>query len=162
MGESTAIVHAILTIVGVILASIFAAYVIGRMGYVNSVLSNVINSKLEELQTNIKIVAGFYNQTQGEYVIYVKNVGGIEISETDLYNRSEVYIGPYNGYPRMFLISNVTSSTTASIVDLDGNKVWSPGETIVIKVPYNTTGLGAVEVKVVLPSGAYAEEVLPG
>ncbi len=162
MGESTAIVHAILTIVGVIMASIFAAYVISRMGYVNSVLSNVLNNKLEELQTNIKIVAGFYNQTQGEYVIYVKNVGSVEISEKSLYNRSEVYIGPYNGYPRMYVISNVASSSTATIDDLDGDNIWSPGETLVIYVPYNATGLTAVEVKVVLPSGASAEEVLPG
>ncbi len=162
MGESTAIVHAILTIVGVIMASIFAAYIISRMGYVNSVLSNVLNNKLQELQTNIKIITGFYNASSGYYVIYVKNVGSTEISERDLYNRSEVYIGPYNGYPKMYLISNVASSKTATLVDLNNDGVWSPGETIILKVPYNATGINAVEVKVVLPSGSYAEEVLPG
>lgn len=162
MGESTSMVHAILTITGIILASIFAAYVLGRMGYVNSVMSGVLNNKLQEIQTNIKIITGFYNQSESKYVIYVKNVGTLDIPESQLFNKTEIYVGNYDTYTNMYLLSNVTSPNTASLLDIDDDMVWETGETVVIKLPFSSQPTEPVRVKIVLPSGAYAEEVLPG
>lgn len=162
MGESTSMVHAILTITGIILASVFAAYVLGRMGYVNSVLSGVLNNKLQEIQTNIKIITGFYNQSEGKYVIYVKNVGSLDIPEEQLYNRTEIYVGTYDTYNNMFVLSNVSSTTSASLLDLTNDTTWETGETVVIKIPLASAPTEPLKVKVVLPSGAYSEEVLPG
>jgi flagellar protein FlaG len=162
MGEATVMVHAILTIVGIILATVFAAYVLGRMGYVNSVMSGVLNSKLEEIQSEIKIVAGFYNGSS-EYDIFVKNVGSVDMPEDQLYNKTEVYVGTYDTFSKMYLLSNTSSSNTAQLVDLNGDNVWSSGETVVIKIPPPSTDTSApVRVKIVLPSGSTAEAVLTG
>jgi flagellar protein FlaG len=162
MGEATVMVHAILTIVGIILATVFAAYVLGRMGYVNSVMSGVLNSKLKEIQSEIKIVAGFYNGSS-EYDIFVKNVGSVDMPEDQLYNKTEVYVGTYDTFSKMYLLSNTSSSSTAQLVDLNGDNVWSSGETVVIKIPPPSTDTSApVRVKIVLPSGSTAEAVLTG
>lgn len=162
MGEATVMVHAILTIVGIILATVFAAYVLGRMGYVNSVMSGVLNSKLEEIQSEVKIVAGFYNGSS-EYDIFVKNVGSMSIPEDQLYNKTEVYVGTYDTFSKMYLLSNTSSSSTAQLVDLNNDGVWSSGETVVIKIPPPSTDSSApVRVKIVLPSGSTAEAVLTG
>ncbi len=162
MGEATVMVHAILTIVGIILATVFAAYVLGRMGYVNSVMSGVLNSKLEEIQSEVKIVAGFYNGSS-EYDIFVKNVGSMSIPEDQLYNKTEVYVGTYDTFSKMYLLSNISSSSTAQLVDLNNDGVWSSGETVVIKIPPPSTDTSApVRVKIVLPSGSTAEAVLTG
>ncbi len=162
MGESTSMVHAILTITGIILASVFAAYVLGRMGYVNSVMSGVLNNKLEEIQTNIKIITGFYNQSEGKYVIYVKNIGTMDIPESQLFNKTEVYIGSYDTYNSMYILSNISAPNTASLLDIDDDTIWETGETVIIKLPISSQPTEPVRVKIALPSGAYAEEVLPG
>ncbi len=162
MGEATVMVHAILTIVGIIMASVFAAYVIGRMGYVNSVMSGLLNTKLEEIQCEIKIVTGFYNGT-GEYDIFVKNVGSMDIPESQLFNRTEVYVGTYSEFSKMYMLSNTSSTDTAQLVDLNNDGLWSSGETVIIKIPPPSTDTSVpVRVKIVLPSGATADAVLTG
>ncbi|MEM4697713.1 MAG: hypothetical protein QW501_05300, partial [Zestosphaera sp.] len=61
MGSSAVIVHGLLTIVGVILATVFGAFIVTRINYVNNALSSILNSKLQELQVVVKIITGFYN-----------------------------------------------------------------------------------------------------
>ncbi len=162
MGEATVMVHAILTIVGIVLASIFAVYVIGRISYVNSIMSGVLQGKLQELQSEIKIVAGFYNGSS-EYDIFVKNVGSESLPEDELYNKTEVYVGTYETLSKMYVLSNTSTSDSAQLVDLNNDGVWSSGETIVIKVPPPSSDTSVpVRVKIVLPSGASAEAVLTG
>ncbi|MCD6324004.1 MAG: hypothetical protein J7L55_02705 [Desulfurococcales archaeon] len=162
MGEATVMVHAILTIVGIIMASVFAAYVIGRMGYVNSVMSGLLNTKLQEIQCEIKVVSGFYNGS-AEYDIFVKNVGSTDIPESQLYNKTEVYVGTYNQLNKMYVLSNTSSNNVAQLIDLNNDGVWSSGETVIIKIPPPSTDTSApVRVKIVLPSGATAEAELTG
>ena len=162
MGEATVMVHAILTIVGVVLSTIFATYIIGRIGYINSVISGVLQGRIEEIQNEVKIVAGFYNGTS-EYDIFVKNIGSVSMPEDELYNRTEIYVGTYEALSSMYILSNTSGSNTAQLVDLNNDGVWSSGETVIIRNPPPIMDISApVKVKIVLPSGSSAEAVLTG
>ena len=162
MGSSTVIVHGLLTIVGVILATIFGAFVVTRINYVNNALSLILNSKLQELQVDVKIVTGFYNSTEYMYVIYVKNVGTLDISLSQLYGRTELYLNTYDGQNYFFVLSDEGSANEAHVEELDNDGVWGSGETILIKLFFQSKPSEPIKVKLVLPSGAYVEGVVPG
>ncbi len=160
MGESTTIVHAILTIAGVLLASVFAVYVMGRLGYLNSVMTNIINLRTEELRIYIKILTGFYNSTEGVYVIYVKNLGDKPMP-LEVLNSTDVFLGTYGEPLKLFTYGN-GSVGTFTVNELDNDGIWNSGETLIFKI--NTGGEleSPVHIKIVLPTGSTAEEVLPG
>jgi len=121
MGEATVMVHAILTIVGVVLSTIFATYIIGRIGYINSVISGVLQGRIEEIQNEVKIVAGFYNGTS-EYDIFVKNIGSVSMPEDELYGK---------------MISNIkeVSARNAFVVAVSSNKDVGKYADTVISIP---------------------------
>jgi len=162
MGSSTVIAHGLLTIVGVLLASIFGVYIISRVGYVNNSLSMMINSKIQELQIDVKIVAGYYNSTESKYVVYVKNVGMTSIPLNQLYGKTEIYVISYDGNTYFFKVDSTTASNVAEVKDLNNDGEWSVGETLVFKLSFTSRPSEPLRVKLVLPSGAYTEEMLPG
>lgn len=162
MGSSTVIVHGLLTIVGVILATVFGAFVVTRINYVNNALSLILNSKLQELQVDVKIITGFYNSTESTYVIYVKNVGTLNVPLSQLYGKTELYLNTYDGQNYFFVLSSENEVNKASIKELDEDGVWGSGETIMIKLFFQSKPPEPIKVKLVLPSGAYTEGVVPG
>ena len=93
----------------------------------------------------------------------MKNVGSTDIPESQLYNKTEVYVGTYNQLNKMYVLSNTSSNNVAQLIDLNNDGVWSSGETVIIKIPPPSTDTSApVRVKIVLPSGATAEAELTG
>ncbi|MFN3267653.1 MAG: hypothetical protein ACK416_00170 [Zestosphaera sp.] len=162
MGSSTVIVHGLLTIVGVILAVVFGAFVVTRINYVNNALSLILNSKLQELQVDVKIITGFYNSSESTYVIYVKNVGALNIPLSQLYGRTELYLSTYDGQNYFVVLENNNETSRSSIIELEKDGVWSSGETIIIKLSFQSKPSEPIKVKLVLPSGAYTEGIVPG
>ena len=160
MGESTTIAHALLTIVAIMLATTFGVAMLGRLGYIQSAIADFFKVKTDMLRTSMRIISGFYNETEGLYVIYIKNVGTVDIMLSGM-NQTDVYMGPYGGEAKLYTYGNGTSGTWTA-TDVNGDSVWSAGETLIIKV--NTGGaLGSsVYVKIVLPSGASDEAIIPG
>ncbi len=160
MGESTTVAHALLTIVAITLATTFGVAMLGRLGYIQSAIADFFKIKTNMLRTNIRIITGFYNETEGMYVIYVKNVGAVNIPLSEL-NKTDVYLGPYGGEIKLYYYGNGTLGTwTASDVNKDGS--WESGETLIIKVNTGARISESVYVKIVLPSGASDEAVIPG
>lgn len=162
MGSSAVIVHGLLTIVGVILAVVFGAFVVTRINYVNNALSLILNSKLQELQVDVKIITGFYNSSESMYVIYVKNVGALNIPLSQLYGRTELYLSTYDGQNYFVVLENNNETSGSSIIELEKDGVWSSGETIIIKLSFQSKPSEPIKVKLVLPSGAYTEGIVPG
>ncbi|MEM0024948.1 MAG: hypothetical protein QW036_02180 [Zestosphaera sp.] len=162
MGSSAVIVHGLLTIVGVILATVFGAFIVTRINYVNNALSSILNSKLQELQVDVKIITGFYNSSESMYVIYVKNVGTLNIPLSQLYGRTELYLSTYDGQNYFFVLSSESETSKSLILELERDGIWSSGETIIIKLSFQNKPSEPVKVKLVLPSGAYTEGIVPG
>ncbi|MEM0473874.1 MAG: hypothetical protein QXS11_01110 [Zestosphaera sp.] len=162
MGSSAVIVHGLLTIVGVILATVFGAFIVTRINYVNNALSSILNSKLQELQVDVKIITGFYNSSESTYVIYVKNVGTLNIPLSQLYGRTELYLSTYDGQNYFFVLSSESETSKSLILELERDGIWSSGETIIIKLSFQNKPSEPVKVKLVLPSGAYTEGIVPG
>jgi flagellar protein FlaG len=160
MGESTTITHAMLTIVALVLAAVFAVAVMGRLGYLQSTLSDLVRIKTDQVQTNVKIITGFYNSTEGAYIVYLKNLGPKDIPFS-VFNNTDIYLGPYGGNVLLYVYGNGSTGTwTAS--DIGGDNIWNAGETAIIKVYTGVEYSSSVYIKVVLPSGADFEEVIPG
>ncbi|MEM4739752.1 MAG: hypothetical protein QXS63_01570, partial [Zestosphaera sp.] len=136
MGSSAVIVHGLLTIVGVILATVFGAFIVTRINYVNNALSSILNSKLQELQVDVKIITGFYNSSESMYVIYVKNVGTLNIPLSQLYGRTELYLSTYDGQNYFFVLSSESETSKSLILELERDGIWSSGETIIIKLSF--------------------------
>lgn len=162
MGSSTVIVHGLLTIVGVILATVFGAFVVTRINYVNNALSTILNSKLQELQADVKIITGFYNSSESMYVIYVKNVGALDIPLSQLYGKTELYLSTYDGQSYFVVLSSDSGVGKCFAVELERDGVWSSGETLMIKLSFQNKPPEPVRVKLVLPSGAHTEGIVPG
>jgi flagellar protein FlaG len=162
MGSSTVIAHGLLTIVGVILATVFGAFVVTRINYVNNSLSLILNSKLQELQIDVKIITGFYNSSESMYVIYVKNVGSLNIPLTQLYGKTELYLNTYDGQNYFFILGAGGGANEAFVRELVEDGTWSPGETILVKMLFQSKPSEPIKVKLVLPSGAYTEGIVPG
>jgi len=160
MGESTTIVHALLTIAALLLAAIFAVTVLGRLGFLQSTLSDLIRSKTEIIQTNVKIVSGFYNESEDAYVIYVKNIGNRPITQQML-NNTDIYLGTYGAEVKLYRYGDGSVGTWTA-TDLNGDGIWSSGETLIIKVYTGSEVQSPVYVKIVLPTGFIDEEIIVG
>lgn len=160
MGESTTIAHALLTIVAITLATTFGVAMLGRLGYIQSAIADFFKVKTDMLRTSMRIISGFYNESEGLYVIYIKNVGTVDVPLSTM-NKTDIYMGPYGGETKLYTYGNGSLGTWTA-TDVDGDDMWESGETLIVKV--NTGGdLGSsVYVKIVLPSGASDEAVIPG
>ncbi|MEM4607831.1 MAG: hypothetical protein QXV93_06655, partial [Zestosphaera sp.] len=138
------------------------AFIVTRINYVNNALSSILNSKLQELQVDVKIITGFYNSSESMYVIYVKNVGTLNIPLSQLYGRTELYLSTYDGQNYFFVLSSESETSKSLILELERDGIWSSGETIIIKLSFQNKPSEPVKVKLVLPSGAYTEGIVPG
>ncbi|MEM4749108.1 MAG: flagellin, partial [Thermosphaera sp.] len=80
MGESTTITHAILTIVAILMASLFAAAVIGQLNSVLNVISISMKSKSDSYRLSITIVHASIDKETGIIYLYAKNTGDVSYS----------------------------------------------------------------------------------
>lgn len=160
MGESTVIVHGILIIVSVVLAGMLALVVFNKLGYIESTFSQAIREKADAVGLRLLVVNAYKNSTTGNIYVYVKNVGSSRFSD---YQSIDLYLGNYSG--ALDYYQYTTNTTPASgyftINELGGQDgIWEPGETLVFLVnPSNTYG-DVIRVRIVLPNGVTAEDVV--
>jgi type III secretory pathway component EscS len=158
VGESTAVAHAIFIIVSTIVAGLVAAVVIGKLGTLQSVISQGIQEEEYAYGVKLSVVYGYFNDSLGAYIIYVKN-SGVEalrnISEID------VYLGNVTGVLQYYSYNSNGGKGHWNYTELgikDG--VWEPKETVIIYV-YTGSSLGdLVKVKLVLPWGTSFEDIV--
>ncbi|AFH42914.1 flagellar protein FlaG [Fervidicoccus fontis] len=162
MGESTTITHALLTIAAITIASIFAFVMISKISAINSSITQMISSNVNNMESSITIIDFFYNSSGGSFVIYVKNVGTSDISLSALQN-TDVYIGTYNSPLTLYTyLSSAYPGHWNYTLAIGGSNSWSAGSTIIIYL-YNQTSISPpYYVKIVLPIGIGSELVEGG
>lgn len=150
---------AILVIAGVIAATMVISSIYSQVYTLNSLIR--INTRVYEdiAKTSIKIVHTSFNKTadQNHFVILAKNIGLRSIARQEL-SKVDVYLGSKAcGMLYSYNPSRPLGGWDYILVDLDSDGLWSPGETVIIRV-YNKTQLFyPICVKIVLPNGVSHE-----
>ncbi len=159
MGESTVIAHAVFIIVSVMMASVLALVVLGKLGYLESIFSQAVKDKAEAVGIRLLIVNAYKNSTTGFIHIYVKNIGTSPFSKLD---SIDVYIGNFTGVLEYYVYKSIANTTgTFNVTEMGkADGAWSPGETIVFNVNPKSTYGSIVRIRIVLPNGVSAEDVL--
>ena len=135
MGISVTVSHLIFAIVAAILASAAGAYIMHTTGLVQSQLVQSVEQVRTEMRRTVEIAyATIDNSTSpAHYVIYVKNTGDLPIYESE-WGMIDVYVGPYRQATLYRYDPNAgPGSGTFNMTDADGDGVWEPGETVVIR-----------------------------
>ena len=150
MGFSTPINEVIILIASVVLASSCSAYAI----YAGTSLQGNIMQSIDIFKRNIyiRVEIGYatINETDNpaSFVIYVKNVGSLPI--TDI-SSIDVYVGEYGKAQHYTYSADAAlGSGKFKLLDSDGDGVWEPYETAtIIAYPKNNVTASVYEVKIV-------------
>lgn len=161
---SEVLASAILIIAGIVIAAALATALMTQSSVVSSAMAAFSRASAERLATRVKIVHVTTNATRSwgsHLLIFIKNVGmrGIEASEVA---RADLYVGGRGVCSALYLYSPTGGLNTWNyrIVDINGDGVWGPGETLVVSL-YNSTALvGPLCAKFVLPNGVGDEALL--
>lgn len=148
MGESTTITHALLTIVAVLMASIFAAAVIGQLNSVINTISISIKNKSDTYRMSIAIIYAYYDQSAGRVTIFIKNTGDVPYSKLD---SIDIFITDNTGVVDYY---SSRDSSKVSLTELGAvNNILEPGETLRIDVATTRSYIAPIEVRIVLVNG---------
>lgn len=133
MAASSPITEMLLLVASVVLASGLSAYSLYLGGVVESSLSQTVDDAARTMSLRVEIVYATIEQTPSlHYVVYVKNIGSLPVSS---FEKIDVYCGPY-GRAGLFVYRNGSTEDgyfSLVIAGDDGNGVWDPGETAVIR-----------------------------
>lgn len=145
MGESTTITHAILTIVAVLMASLFAAAVLSQLNNVINSLSATIKNKSDTYRMSIIIIYALYDKNTNSLYIYLKNTGEVPYSDLD---NIDVFVKDYTGRVDYYKSSQATKQEYGNV-----NNILEKGETMLLNITTVTTYTPPLEVKVVFSNG---------
>lgn len=145
MGVSTTISHALLTIVAITLAVSLAIAVLSQLSTILNTMSVSVKHRSDSLRTIITITNAYYDATNSEFHIFIKNIGDIPYSDLD---NIDVYIGSADGALDLY---NISTSNITEYDNIDG--VLAPGETIEIVIKTSKSYETPYEVKIVLSNG---------
>lgn len=159
MGESTAVAHAVFIIVSVMMASVLGLIVLGKIGYMESLFSQSVQEKANAIGIRLLIINAYKNSTSNIIYVYVKNVGTVTFSDLpniDLYMGNATGVLDYYRYNTSASSPGYYSITELGYVD----NSWSPGETLRFNVYVQKQYSELIRVKLVLPNGVIAEDVV--
>jgi archaellum component FlaG (FlaF/FlaG flagellin family) len=144
MGFSVTISHILMVIASVGLASGFSAYAIYAGSSIQSnVLQNVSDVK-RQMSLQVQIVYATMNETTtpSHFVIYVKNIGWLPLTD---FTYMDVYVGEY-GTAVLYTYSEDAQqgSGNFTLIDADEDGLWEPRETAVIRAYPKTNVTGTV------------------
>ena len=162
MGFSVTMSHILMVIGSVVLASGFSVYTLYTGQTLQSnILQNVSDVRMHmSLQVQI-VYATIDNSTNpSHFVIYVKNIGWILMNN---FTYLDIYVGEY-GKALLYTYSPTAHNGTGTfnLTDANGDGVWEPRETAVIRA-YSTSDIEGVmfEAKVVPFRGLASSYLFP-
>jgi flagellar protein FlaG len=136
----------ITTALFLITAVVASAVLISAVYPVISTMAGTFSSTTHEsdvrIRTDFKIIATYASQSTGTAHVWMKNIGGEQISLPDI-QRADVFGGATGDFSHLahnggILTNNQWTETfTNPEYDLNGNQYWDPGETV--KVTLKTT-----------------------
>lgn len=162
MGFSVTISHILMVIASVGLASGFSAYAIYAGSSIQSnVLQNVSDVR-RQMSLQVQIVYATMNETTtpSHFVIYVKNIGWLPLTD---FTYMDVYVGEY-GTAVLYTYSEDAQqgSGNFTLIDADEDGLWEPRETAVIMAYPKTNITGTVfEAKIVPFRGMSSSYLFP-
>lgn len=162
MGFSLTLSHIIMVIASVCLASAFSVYAFYTGNLVQNELSQNVNDYKRIVSLQLEIVYATINSTTSpsHFAIYAKNVGYLPLTD---FTFLDVYVGEY-GKAQLFTYNATASAGSGqfSITDADGDNIWEPRETTVIKAYPSSNVEGAIfEAKIVPSKGIGSSYLFP-
>lgn len=154
---SEAISTAILIIAGVIVATAIASAIYSQASLMSSAVRIASRISEDRIKTEVRIVHVAINSSGDgvHLLIFIKNTGSRGIAQEEI-TKSDIYIGS-NTCSNIYFLSNPVQGRPAwsySIIDVNEDGVWSPGETAILRV-FNSTAINPpICTKIVLPNGA--------
>jgi len=159
VGFSVTISEIVIVIAAVILASSFSAYAI----YTGNLLQNNIMQAVDNARRrmNVRVEIVYATISGGEvkhFVIYAKNTGNLPISNFD---SIDLYVGEYLK-AELYRYNSSGGVGCFNMTDSDGDGVWRPGETAVLRA-YNRTSIPAsvYEAKIYVSNGIGSSYLFP-
>jgi len=153
MGESTVIAHAMLTILSISLAAIFAGVLISTSYKISNSVSNIVYTQSNIISTNVKIIYISriqINSTTYLYKVYLKNLGHtafVDPSKFDVFLGNQSQSLDYIPYEK-----NKNGKTFWNYTIIGGSS-FTPQSTLVINT-YTQNYYGpTIEAKIVLSNG---------
>ncbi|MEM1843637.1 MAG: flagellin [Desulfurococcaceae archaeon] len=146
MGESTTITHALLTIVAVILASLFAVTIMGQLNYLANSISIAVKNRSDSFRLGVSIIYAYYNGSH--VVLFLKNTGDLPYTRLD---SIDIFVKDYanavdyysTGNPNVVLVEYGT-----------GKNVLEPSETVEVCIDVSGKSyVRPIEVRLVLVNG---------
>lgn len=158
---SEAVSTAILIIAGVIVATAIVSAIYSQASLMSSAVRIASRISEDRIRTEIRIVHVAVNSSvdSSYLLIFIKNIGSKGIAQEEVI-RSDIYIGSET-CSSMYLYSPepIQNRWSFTIADSNGDGVWSPGETLVVRVVNSTAIKPPICTKIVLPNGV-GHEVL--
>jgi len=162
MGFSVTISHILMVIGSVVLASGFSVYTL----YTGQTLQSNILQNVSDVRTHMSLQVQIVyatidnSTTPSHFVIYVKNIGWILMNN---FTYLDIYVGEY-GRAMLYTYSSTAHNGTGTfnLTDANGDGVWEPRETAVIRA-YPTSDIEGVmfEAKVVPFRGLASSYLFP-
>ncbi|MBS7608819.1 MAG: hypothetical protein QW660_07620 [Candidatus Bathyarchaeia archaeon] len=160
MGFSLTLSHIIMVIASVCLASLFSAYAFYTGNLVQNELAQNVNNYKIMVNIKLEIVYATVNTTTTppHFVIYAKNTGNLPFSD---FASLDVYVGEY-GKAQLYTYRETANPGNFNISTANGDNVWEPRETAVIRV-YTTSNVEGVvfEAKLVPSKGIGSSYLFP-
>ncbi|MCE4604834.1 MAG: flagellin [Aeropyrum sp.] len=159
MGESTVIAHALLTIVAITMASVFAGVVIFGSYDIGNSIQALYNSMADRMRTDIVIAYISFDPATLTYYVYAKNTGSSPINSLDT---TTIFFGPEGGVLDFYTYDpNGTTGTWYYVEHGTQNQVWEVGEVLEIVIVAGKDYGGVVKLVMVVPTGAKISYVEP-
>jgi hypothetical protein len=153
---SEGVTTAILVVAGVVIAAMVVSTIISQYYVVDSTIKGASRGLEDRLKTKVEIVHG---AVEGDhFVVFTKNTGRRAVAVKEI-ESMDVYFG--RRCETLYKLG--TGPWTWSYEELEGDSVWSIGETLVLRIRNGTTiGPPPYCVKIVLPNGVTSEGVIVG
>ncbi|MEM0005392.1 MAG: hypothetical protein QXV81_03070 [Ignisphaera sp.] len=158
---SEAVSTAILIVAGVIVATAIVSAIYSQASLMSSAVRIASRISEDRIRTEVRIVHVAVNSSVdgGYLLIFIKNIGSRGIAQEEI-SKSDIYIGSET-CSSMYLYSPEPTQNRWSftIVDSNGDNVWSPGETLIVRVFNSTAIKPPICTRIVLPNGVGHESL---
>ncbi|MEM2385663.1 MAG: hypothetical protein QXO67_01655 [Candidatus Bathyarchaeia archaeon] len=154
MGFSLTLSHIIMVIASVCLASVFSVYALYTGNLIQNELAQNVNNYKIAVNIKLEIVYATIDNTTAppHFVIYAKNTGNLPFND---FTFLDVYVGEYRK-AQLYTYSESASPGSGyfNVTTANGDKVWEPRETVVIRVyPKNNVEGTVFEARLVPAKG---------
>ena len=156
MGFATVAAEAILLVAVIVCASIFSSTIIAKMIELKQSIDVETRDVVETAKTEVVIVYITYDDNEGCFKVYIKNVGKVPIYDI---RRFTIIFGEH-GKATLYEYSSSAIPGTWNYTEYDAaNNILDVQEIISINIFNSTTLSSPCYIKIVLPNGVNVEEV---